>query len=149
MPRSLAVLFTLLLPANAESNTHLPLRKNLTTSAVVFDDNFEDYAVPFSPSALNKPATASALMGTWSYGTSSGNYTIGVVNPVRSVSGAVVMQEGGQCLMLSTTAAGTHSVNLTLPVEKSSNLDTWQAAGSLQLTLPKEANMEFYRLKVK
>jgi hypothetical protein len=39
-------------------------------------------------------------------------------------------------------------VNLTLPVEKSSNLDTWQSAGALQLTLPKDAAKEFYRLKI-
>ncbi len=100
---AMAALFTLAMSAAAAPNTHLRLLKNLTTSAVIFDDNFEDYAVPVSPAALNLPSTASALAGSWSYGTSFGIYTIGVVNPGRSVSGAVMTQEGGQYLMLSAT----------------------------------------------
>ena len=103
----MAALFSLAMVADAAPNTHLPLLKNLTTSAVVFDDNFEGYAVPASPAALNLPVTASALAGSWSYGTSYGTYTIGIVNPGRSVSGAVVPQEGGQCLMLSATNASS------------------------------------------
>ena len=104
---SLAVFCILSISAVAAPTIHLPLLKNLTTSAVVFDDNFEDYAVPVSPAVLNLPSTASALLGSWSYGTSYGTYTIGIVNPGRSVSGAVVPPEGGQCLMLSATNASS------------------------------------------
>ena len=100
---SLAAFFIVALSATSAPNIHLPLLKNLTTGAVVFDDNFENYAVPAAPTALNLPATASALAGSWSYGTSYGTTTIGIVNPGRSVSGAVVPQEGGQYLMLSAT----------------------------------------------
>lgn len=107
MVLSLAAFFILALSAAAAPSTHLPLLKNLTTSAVIFDDNFESYAVPASPAPLNLPSTASALVGSWSYGTSYGAYTIGIVNPERSVSGAIVPQEGGQCLMLSATNVGT------------------------------------------
>lgn len=116
-----AAVVGLAIPATAAPSTHLPLLKNLTTRAVVFDDNFEGAAVPALPVALNKPGTASALMGTWSYGTSYGTYTIGVVNAGRSVSGAVVPQEGGQCLMLSTTTAssGQQMIGKGIPANSS------------------------------
>ncbi len=44
--------------------------------------------------------------------------------------------------------AGATTVNLTLPVQKSLGLNNWSAAGTLQLTLPKDADKQFYRLAV-
>ncbi len=43
---------------------------------------------------------------------------------------------------------GASSVNLVLPVQKSTTLGSWQAAGDLQLTIPKDAGKQFYRIKV-
>jgi hypothetical protein len=106
-PRLLVIFSALCLPTGAAPNTHLPLLKNLTTGTVVCDDNFESHPVTVSPLALGKPATATGVVGAWSYGTNYGTHTTGVVNKVRSTSGAVVMQEGGQCLMLSATAASS------------------------------------------
>ena len=97
----------LAIAADAAPSTHLPLIKSLSTGAVVFDDNFEGAVVPASSTVLDKPATATALTGTWSYGVNYGTHTTGVVNTGRSASGALVAQEGGQCLMLSATAANS------------------------------------------
>jgi hypothetical protein len=44
--------------------------------------------------------------------------------------------------------AGATDVVLSLPVEKSTGLDTWQNAGNLELTIPKQGNKEFYRITV-
>ena len=44
--------------------------------------------------------------------------------------------------------AGANNVVLSLPVEKSTGLDTWQNAGNLQLTIPKQGDKEFYRISV-
>jgi 2',3'-cyclic-nucleotide 2'-phosphodiesterase (5'-nucleotidase family) len=42
-------------------------------------------------------------------------------------------------------AAGP-KVTLSLPVQKSTNLNTWEPAGDLDITFPKTENKEFYRL---
>ncbi len=44
--------------------------------------------------------------------------------------------------------AGASDVLLSLPVEKSAGLDTWENAGNLELTIPKEGDKEFYRISV-
>jgi hypothetical protein len=44
--------------------------------------------------------------------------------------------------------AGASDVMLSLPVEKSTGLDTWEDAGNLELTIPKEGDKEFYRISV-
>ena len=46
---------------------------------------------------------------------------------------------------LLVQASGAN-VSLTLPVEKSTNLNQWAPAGTLQLTFPKTESKEFYRL---
>jgi hypothetical protein len=104
---SLAAFFTLSVNAAAAPNIHLPLLRNLATGAVVFDDNFESYAVPASPTAPNIPSTAAALTGTWAYGSNYGTHTTGVINTERSAFGTVVPQEGGQCLMMSSGAVSS------------------------------------------
>ena len=44
--------------------------------------------------------------------------------------------------------AGASKVNLSLPVQKSGDLGTWQNAGNLQLELDKTSGKEFYRITV-
>jgi len=46
---------------------------------------------------------------------------------------------------LLVQATGSN-VTLSLPIQKSANLDTWESAGTLEATLPKTQDKEFYRL---
>jgi hypothetical protein len=48
----------------------------------------------------------------------------------------------------TTVQAGASNVTLTVPVQKSTGLSTWESAGSMTLTIPKTADKEFYRLSV-
>ncbi|PAW65976.1 MAG: hypothetical protein B9S30_08800, partial [Verrucomicrobiia bacterium Tous-C5FEB] len=48
----------------------------------------------------------------------------------------------------TTVQAGASNVTLTVPVQKSTSLSTWEAAGDMTLTIPKTAGKEFYRLSV-
>ena len=48
----------------------------------------------------------------------------------------------------ATVQAGASDVTLTLPVEKSTGLNSWGAAGNLELTIPKEGDKQFYRISV-
>lgn len=47
-----------------------------------------------------------------------------------------------------TVQAGATTVDLRLPVEKTTNLIDWTPAGDLLLNLPKTSGKEFYRIKV-
>jgi hypothetical protein len=64
-------------------------------------------------------------------------YTAASILDVRSVGQVVV-----------AAPAGPGNVTLTLPVEKSTGLTTWEAAGNLTLSIPKTANKEFYRITI-
>jgi hypothetical protein len=40
------------------------------------------------------------------------------------------------------------NVNLSVPVQKSTGLNSWEAAGTMTLAIPKTGGKEFYRLSV-
>ena len=63
-------------------------------------------------------------------------FTANTIQDLRG-TGVMIQAQGNQ-------------VNLTLPVLKSDNLlpQSWTPAGNMTLTLPKEANKEFYRLQI-
>lgn len=62
-------------------------------------------------------------------------YTANSIQDLRTVGQAIVQ-------------AGASKVNLSLPVQKSTGLNTWEAAGSLSLEIDKISNKEFYRIQV-
>ena len=62
-------------------------------------------------------------------------YTPSSIQDLRTVGQAIVQ-------------AGASKVNLSLPVQKSTGLNTWEAAGSLSLEIDKVSNKEFYRIQV-
>lgn len=100
-----AALVTLGLAAQADV-IHTPLLKNVTDNLVVFDDDFESYTVPTSPTALKVPKTGAPVVGTWTEAPTGYVGTFGVVNTARSASGTVVPYEGNQFFMQSFTSGG-------------------------------------------
>lgn len=64
---------------------------------------------------------------------SYGLYTASSIQELRGVGNVLVQQVGGQ-------------VQLSLPLQKSDNLRDWQSFGEMQVSFPKQADKEFYRL---
>ncbi len=64
-------------------------------------------------------------------------YTAATILDVRSVGQVVV-----------AAPAGPGNVTLTLPVEKSTGLTTWEGAGNMTLSIPKTVDKEFYRITI-
>jgi phosphodiesterase/alkaline phosphatase D-like protein/2',3'-cyclic-nucleotide 2'-phosphodiesterase (5'-nucleotidase family) len=60
-------------------------------------------------------------------------YTAASIQDLRGTGNLLVQAAGAQ-------------VTLSLPLQKSTNLDTWESAGTLEATLPKTEDKEFYRL---
>jgi len=93
------------------SFTHLsaesiPMLRNLTTGKTIFHDDFESYTVPASPTALHRPASDKALVGTWAGGmvfNPFGTLDIGIVNTSRSACKKIVPEQGRQFFMISST----------------------------------------------
>ena len=82
----------------------------------------------------------------------NGNFTSGQ-NSVTSNPGAFGLYTPASILDLRTVGqtivqAGSTDVTLSLPVQKSTGLNSWGAAGNLQLTIPKEGDKQFYRIAV-
>jgi hypothetical protein len=80
------------------------------------------------------------------------NYTAGQTS-VTSNPNSVSLYNTADILDLrtvgqTTVQAGASNVTLTVPVQKSTGLSTWESAGSMTLTIPKTADKEFYRLSV-
>lgn len=99
-------------------------------------------AIGKSPSLmLGQPDLIAALGATRSAGqadvTSSPGafslYTASSIQELRGAGNMLVQAQGG-------------NVTLTLPIQKSTTLGIWEAAGMLDTTFPKTENKEFYRL---
>jgi hypothetical protein len=80
------------------------------------------------------------------------NYTAGQTSVTSNPNG-FSLYNTADILDLRTTGqttvqAGASNVTLTVPVQKSTGLSTWESAGSMTLTIPKTADKEFYRLSV-
>lgn len=103
----------------------------------------------FNPAVSDATSVLGSLYTGAAY---SANYTAGQ-NSVLADPSAYNLYNTSSILDLRTTAgvtvqAGASNVTLSVPVQKSTGLDTWEAAGNLELTIPKSSGKEFYRLEV-
>jgi hypothetical protein len=106
-------------------------------------------ALGFNPAVSDASSVLGSLYTTAAY---NANFTAGQ-NAVTADPAAFGLYDETSILDLRTVGqamvqAGATDVVLSLPVEKSTGLDTWQNAGNLQLTIPKQGNKEFYRITV-
>lgn len=111
-----------------------------------FNNAFEVAALGLNPDLANSSNEVNAalialLQSTRTAGQTdvTGNpgafslYTASSIQDLRGTGNLLIQQSGG-------------NVNLTLPVQKSDDLNGWENFGNLQLSFPKVADKEFYRL---
>jgi hypothetical protein len=103
----------------------------------------------FNPAVSDATTVLGTLKTTAQF---TANYTAGE-NNVKNNPNSFSLYNTADILDLRTTGqttvqAGASNVTLTVPVQKSTGLSTWESAGSMTLTIPKTADKEFYRLSV-
>jgi hypothetical protein len=103
----------------------------------------------FDSAADDASTVLSSLKTTSEY---NANYTAGQ-NSVTADPNAFSLYSTDDILDLrtvgqTTVQASASNVTLSVPVQKSTGLNTWESAGSMELVIPKTQNKEFYRLSV-
>jgi len=100
-------------------------------------------AVSDATTVLGTLKTAAQFAANYTAGENNVKNNPGNFN-LYAASGILDLRTAGQ----TTVQAGSSNVTLTLPVQKSTGLSTWESAGNMTLTIPKTADKEFYRLSV-
>ncbi len=111
-----------------------------TNSALGFNSAVSDANTVLGTLKTNAQFTANFTAGQTSVTSNPSAfslYTAASILDVRSVGQVVV-----------AAPAGPGNVTLTLPVEKSTGLTTWEAAGNMTLSIPKTVDKEFYRITI-
>ena len=106
-------------------------------------------ALGFDAAADDATSVLGSLKTTAQY---NANYTAGQTSVTSNPSAFSLYDETSildlRTIGQTTVQAGAANVTLTVPVQKSTGLNTWESAGNLELVIPITSGKEFYRLSV-